>query len=1443
MPTYRKLDRPSKDTDLSVKNKIVEKLNDMFPIDGNFYKIEASDFKVKKTDKNISDVKKALVSGASIMSGITAKVKLTNKKTGKVIDSGTKTIMRIPDFTDKESFVIEGNSYVVPYQQRLRPGVYTLKKRNGEISSMFNLAKGRNFSEKIDKNGIFRIKTGSSHVSLYSILKDSGVKDGDMEKEWGEKLFKANKKTYSGADSEKFLKSFHYDSKDIEKDNIAEQLKDAFSAASVDSNVVKHTLGVDTNSVSNDLILKASSKLLKVFKGEEEQDDRENMMFKQIIAPEDMLAEAFVKKSKDEINKVKFKLSNPDTAKITDVIGAGSSMFTRPIRSFLTSSTSSRLSEEYNPLMMHTATHFITPMGEGGVGDDRALNLDTKAVHQSQLGFIDPIVSPEGSSVGVTLAVTGNSYIDETGAPAIGVLNAKTGKKEVKKLADIWDKKIAYPITKERIKTDGIMVRYGDTDYKAKNKNDVDYIIEESSHLHAPSSNMLPLMGSSDANRTNMAQKHMQQALALQKREIPHVSVMTEGLDYSKKITKDSGHLPEASNSGIITKIKDGAIYIKTNNGTEKVGYAENMPLARKTFINHELKVKEGDKVTKGQILADSNFTKDGHMALGKNMRTAWLSMPGNRNDGLIISETAAEQLTSDHMYKETISVGAGEILDLNRFKTLFPKEVSKWGASNYDSRGIIKKGSTVRYGQPMVFKLVKSDSKQIKSRLERVMHKPYKAIVDTWHHSDDGIVTDVFGGGGGIRVTLKTKSSAKVGDKLAARQGNKGVITNILPDKDMPADKKGKQVDILMTSAGVISRTNGGSLIEAGLGKVSDKTKKRYTLEHYSKVDNLKFMEDEAKKHGVDLYETLINPDTKKPFPQKVFVGNPFIMKLFKDSESGASAVGVGGTDVNEQPLKGGSESAASYSNMETNALLAHDAKDLLREVKDIKGQRNDKFFDAFRSGLPVPPPSQNFSSEKFKAYLNQMGVKIHSDRKTKDFALSPMTDKEIVAQSSGAVKNADTVYAKDGRIVKGGLFDESTFGGASGTRTGHMNLGTRILNPLYKDNVAAILGVTSKTLDSRMKKDGSAGIIKDIEKIDTDKQLSRITKESLETSNPQLVNKNAKSIKMLRKVKAMRGKVSDYAVISKVPIIPPVYRPITKNKDGDISVNDLNLHYQDIHTISDTMRHSKKVDKSTKIALEYDLFKSVGAMYGTEQSQDKKMVDKGVKGVLGILGGDTPKQSYAQKNLLKVKQFMSGRGVIKPARTDINIDEIEIPETVGLKMYEPHISRKLARAGYSPLQVKDMIDKKDDKVINAMNAIGKEIPVVYNRAPSLWRHNIVGGFPKFIKGSTIGMNPLLERSMNADYDGDTIALHVPVGKKAISDVVEKMMPSKNIFSDQKGYVNPDILLIPDQDSTLGIYKSSLGSNKRTIKVSGISDIEKKISSGEINYNDTVQF
>ena len=581
------------------------------------------------------------------------------------------------------------------------------------------------------------------------------------------------------------------------------------------------------------------------------------------------------------------------------------------------------------------------------------------------------------------------------------------------------------------------------------------------------------------------------------------------------------------------------------------------------------------------------------------------------------------------------------------------------------------------------------------------------------------------------------------------------------MPDNEMPHTEDGKAMQVLLTANGVISRTNPGSLTEAALGRVAKKTGKHFNLEHYEKGDNLQFAIEELKKNGIDEKVTLINPATKKPFPNKVFYGKPNIMKLFKDSESAATAIGLEATDINEIPRKGGKSSASSVSDMEVNALLSHGAGEFLKEVRDLKGQKNDEFFTAFRNGLPTPPLAENFAFGKFKTLIEQLGVTVKDDRYNKKMSLMPMTDKEVLERSAGRVLKPETVRAKNNAVIKDGLFDDSIFGGVAGERYGHIKLPVKIINPIMKDDVAKLLGISTKELLHNINKKGKDYIIeveKKLSSINIPSKIKELENESLSTKNEQVVDRNIKTIKFLRKINSAgpKAKLQDYALTQNITVIPTKYRTVSVDKDGQPAINDLNIHYLDIIKTAKDLQNSNKNSPEVQNELFSDLYHSVGALYGIEKSHNPMIERKEIKGVLDILGGNVPKESYIHKNMLKKNQFMSGRAVIRPTRDDLDIDYAEIPIDIGLKAYEPHIAKEMSKMGFTPLQIEEMIKNKDEAVIKTLHRLGKEIPAVINRAPSLHKFNMLGQYPKFVEGSVVGLSANLENSLGSDYDGD---------------------------------------------------------------------------------------
>ena len=1435
---YHKIDDSQENIDKRLSQKLAESIEQQFPIKGNLKTLKIKNVNVDIKYADMKEIKDAILNGKSIFNNVKADAELIDNKTGKVIDrKRNMLIAKVPQFTQRGTFMVDGNSYVIPNQQRLKAGAYLVQRKNGEIVTIFNTKGNRQLKLTFDPTkGLFHFNIGNSNIPASSILHGMGVTQEDLAKVVGDKIAAENMKSISLEHINKFINKSYELPKSEESKTPEEKLKYIFSSMKVDPDVMERNIGVKSSDLDKTAILASMKKILSAYKDPDaEIDQKNNLANKKIYTVLQSYPEQFEKLFKKNEFKIKQKLNNPKVKTLSDTFS--NSDITNSTKMFLTTGKLSSMPEEYNPVQIHMATKFVTPLGEGGIGSDLALTADDKSIHHSQLGFIDPVVSPEGSNTGVVLATSKDAYVDDSGEPATKVINLKTKKEEIVPIKKLWDSKVAYPATAQKTKEDGYRIRYKNKDLIQKNLNGVDYMFKDASSMHSDSSLYLPLINSMDANRATMAQKHTQQAVSLKYRENPYVDTLIDNKQSISKKLADSTHQTIKSDyDGVVTEV--GKDYIKV--GTHKISTPQNIPLARKTYIDYEPVVKVGQKIRKGQMIAETNYSKNGELSTGVHLRTAWMSMPGNRNDAVIISETAAEKLTSKHMYKEVLNVQKDDILDLQKAKTLFPMTLSKFDLSKYDSSGVLKENSEVKKGEPLIIKLTPNQDKPL-TKLDKTIFKPFKIRIETWNHSKPGEVVSVKKRGSNIRMFIKTEAPAVIGDKTSGRYGNKGSISKILPDDQMPKNKKGEPVHVVITSNGVISRTNPGQLIEGTLAKVTAKTGKKYNMPLYGNADNLKFANQEAKKHNVETEETLINPETGKPFPRKVFVGNPYTYKLFKDSESGLSAISTDKVDVNQQPGKGGKTSASSFSNMEANALLAHNAKDFLREARTIKGQKNDEWFEAFRTGAPLPKPAENYSYEKFKALLNQLNVNVNDT--PEGLNLTTMTSKEVIKKGPKEVKSSETINGNDGSPRKNGLFDPKTFG-ELGNRYGHVKLAEPIINPMYTYEVSRLVGIPEKNLNSEMaSKNGMNQIIDKLKSINPTQEINKLKKESKETNDESLKDRNLRVIKFLEKTKQNKRKVTDVVTMKNVLIIPPIYRPIIKDHSGSFGVSDLNLHYQELININNSLKDAKKnkLSKDTVNKLKKELYDSVAALHGLKSSTNKSLAQKNVKGVLNILGGDKPKDSYVHKALLRKNQFMSGRGVMIPSRGDLKLDQIELPEEMGLKMYEPHISRELAKMGYSKLQINEMIENKDPRVLQTLDRLGKQIPVVYNRAPSLWKHNLIGAYPKFSNGKAIAVPPMVERALAGDYDGDQIGIHVPVTQKGIEDVKNNMMASKQLFTEQGSLANKDLLMIVDQDAILGAYKASIPSKKSATKVNSISEIKKLIQEGKLNYNDKV--
>jgi DNA-directed RNA polymerase beta subunit len=666
-----------------------------------------------------------------------------------------------------------------------------------------------------------------------------------------------------------------------------------------------------------------------------------------------------------------------------------------------------------------------------------------------------------------------------------------------------------------------------------------------------------------------------------------------------------------------------------------RVPYETNFPFASKTYLHQDVTAKVGDHVQAGDALSESNFTRNGTLALGRNMRVAYLPYYGlNSNDAVVISEGAAEKLTSEHMYKEILDVDPEVTLGKNAHRQHYG---AKYLASMYaklDDDGVVKKGSKVMPHDLLIAGLRKgklSATDILLGNIKKTLANPYREEVRDWHHDFEGEVIDVYKSPRRVVVTVKTREPMRIGDKISGRIGNKGVVAHILPDHKMIQDENGRPLDILLTSAGVISRINPTQIIETAVAKVAEKLGHPIVVESFSGRDNVQWAKDLMKQHGVKDKETVFDPVSGKKMPG-VLVGLQYMFKLFKTTDSNYAARGGGGYDINRQPTKGGDEGAKALGKMEMNALIAHNARNVLREATTLKSEQNDEFWRAIQLGLPLPALKTPFVYDKMLAMLQGAGVQV--DKRGNQLTLRPMTDNDVKKLSGGAIENDKLVRAKDLKPEKGGFFDPVITGGATGTRWSHMDLAEPLVNPIFQEPARRLLGLSTKDFDAAHFNDGGASIKKRLNAIDLADKEKELRTQSKTFKGTKLddVVKQIKYIKALQKVGLKAG---DAYVISKIAVLPPVMRPILPGKGGqEMVVGDSNYLYQNAFLHNTTLKRqvaSPVLPPDEHVQLRKNLFQAVGAVVGTHDTDNQKLLKRNVKGFMEHLTGKTTPKCYS--------------------------------------------------------------------------------------------------------------------------------------------------------------------------------------------------------------------
>ncbi len=982
--------------------------------------------------------------------------------------------------------------------------------------------------------------------------------------------------------------------------------------------------------------------------------------------------------------------------------------------------------------------------------------------------------------------------------------------------------------------------------------------------------------------------------MSLNEREAPLVMVGTgstkPGLDtFEALLGRQSGHPTPVS--GTVSKVTKKAVTIRDEKGKQHaVQLYDNFPLNDPKAVLHSTPtVVVGAKVEAGQTVADTNFMKDGKLALGRNLRVAYVPFKGyNFEDGVVLSETAAKKLSSLHLHKPSIMVDDQLVMNPKKFAVHHPGAFSREQLSTVGEDGVVRVGTRVESGDPLV---VAMRPYQLKDRMglgaiRRSLSGQHSDVSLRWESDYPGeVVGTSRDRKGQLTVHVRSTEPMQIGDKIAGRHGNKGIVSLILPDKEMPHTKDGKHIEVALNPSGVPGRINVGQVLETAAAKIAEKTKKPYIVDNFDHGDALEKIKSELKAHGLTDTEELHDPVTGVSLG-KALVGPQYMLKLTHQIDKKIAARagmglpgGVGEPeryDVNLMPASGGKTGGQRLDPLTLNVMLAHGARANIREAQTWKSEGADpqtneakrwpsqhtEVWTAIQSGTPIPLPRPTFAFQKFTDMLRASGINI--EKKGQTFQLSPMTDKQVLAMSNGALPRpimlTKSKLDKNGEPepYPGGLFDPQITGGHGGKKWSHIKLSEPVPNPIFEGAIRGILGLTTKQYSDLVggeqavtKKGefvplGTAGSLTGghaikhlLDQINVEKELeetkaklsSTVKAKGVDASN---VDKMVKKVKHLQALDRIGIKPADAYVLSNLPVIPPVMRPVSMLPGGKIRWADLNGLYAKFAQVNQELGDPeirKTLPESRLKSLRADMYDGVRAIVGvgTAGSSPGKQ-----RGFLEQISGSAPKFGYFQRTLMNRRQDLSMRSVIVPEPA-LGLDEVGIPEKKASTLFRPFVVRKMVEIGSAanPLEAQELIKKETKSARRALELVMQERPVILKRDPALHKHSALAFTPKLVSGRAIQIHPLVTSGFNADFDGDTMSAYVPISRDAVEEA-RKMYPSNNLFNEATG----KIMYQPTLESALGLYKLSLVKDGKTKHFSAPVDVLKAVQTRTLDVN-----
>ena len=1018
---------------------LIEELESFSPITDYTGKLElhfiGSEYRLKRPRHDVEEAKRR---DATFASQMYVTCRLVNKETGEIKEQEV-FIGELPLMTERGTFIINGAERVIVNQIVRSPGVYFKDEMDKNGRRTYNASvipnRGAWLKFETDKNDLLHVRVDKTRkINAHVLMRAMGLSDNDvLDKLRHPEFYKksidaANDEGISSEDQallelykklrpgeppsvsggQQLLQTRFFDPKRYDLGRVGRYKI---------NKKLRLTIPDTVRTLTHEDVLSTLDYLinLELDVGGASLDDIDHLGNRRVRSVGELLQNQ-VRVGLNRLERIiKERMTVGETDSLTPAQLVNPKPLVAAIKEFFGSSQLSQFMDQTNPLAELTHKRRISALGPGGLTRERA-GFAVRDIHPSHYGRLCPIETPEGPNAGLINSLATHARVNEYGfieTPFWKVENGVVLKDgdPIYLSADREDEVRVAPgdvATEDdgRISADLIPVRYRQ-DFEKVPPEQVDYVALSPVQVISVATSLIPFLEHDDANRALMGSNMQRQAVPLLR---PERALVGTGLE--TQVARDSGMVPISRVNGTVTYVDANAIVVQDEDGNDHTHFLQKYQRSNQdTCLNQRPIVRCGDPVIVGQVMADGSACEGGEIALGQNVLIAYMPWEGyNYEDALLVSE----RLVTDDLYT-SVHIEKYEIEA--RQTKLGPEEITREipnvaeeSLGNLDEMGIIRVGAFVESGDILVGKVTpkgESDQPPEEKLLRAIFGEKARDVRDNSLRvpgTERGRVVDVRiytreqgdelppGANMVVRVYVAQRRKIQVGDKMAGRHGNKGIISRILPREDMPYLPDGTPVDIVLNPLGVPSRMNVGQVFELLMGWAASNLDCRVRIVPFDEMHGAEksqqtvetFLKEAAKQPGKGwVYDPedpgklqLRDGRTGLPFDQPVAVGYSHFLKLVHLVDDKIHARSTGPYSlVTQQPLGGKAQQGGQrLGEMEVWALEAYGAAYTLQELLTVKSddmQGRNEALNAIVKGKPIPRPG---TPESFKVLMREL-------------------------------------------------------------------------------------------------------------------------------------------------------------------------------------------------------------------------------------------------------------------------------------------------------------------------------------------------------------------------------------------------------------------------------------------------------------------------------------